>query len=200
MWQHFTPSDHLIDPSTSNIIDIYLLTRGYYSNVQSYVRDLTSVEPVPESSLELRNAYRSLLENKMISDTVILHSARVKFLFGSKAIPELRSKFKIVMASGAKLTSDQVRSRVLSIINDYFRIENWDFGQEFYATELCTVIHKNLPVDIASVVMVPEFPANYFGDLYYIRSAPEEIFVSCATLDNIEIVSSLDKTVLKQKS
>jgi hypothetical protein len=199
MWQHFTPNDHLVDPSTSNINDIYVLTRGFYSNVLSYVRGLTTTEPTPETSLELRNTYRKRLDSKMMSDTVILHSAKIKLLFGSKAIPELRAKFKIVMSPSAKLTSDQVRTRVLKTINEYFRIENWDFGQKFYATKLCSVIHKSLPNDIDSVVMVPEFPSNYFGDLYFISSAPEEIFVSCATLDNIEVVSNLDKTILKQK-
>lgn len=199
MWQHFTPDDHLIDPSTSNIIDIFVLTRGYYSQVQDYVKGLALIEPTPETSLDLRNSYRKLLENKMISDTVVLHSAKVKLLFGSKAIPELRVKFRVVQSPDAKLTGDQIRARILAIINNYFKIENWDFGQEFFATELCAVIHKNLPTEISSVVMIPEFPTNYFGDLFYIRSAPNEIFVSCAGIENIELVSSIDRLTLKQK-
>jgi hypothetical protein len=200
MWQHFTPNDHLIDPSTSNINDIFVLTRGYYSRIQDYIKGLITVAPQPETSLELRNSYRDLLESKMISDSVVMHSATVKLLFGSLAAPELRVKFRVVVAPGAKLTSDQIRARVLSIINNYFRIENWDFGQEFFSTELCAVIHKMLATEISSVVMVPEFPTNYFGDLFYIRSSPEEIFASCATLDNIEIVSGIDRLTLKQKA
>lgn len=199
MWQHFTPNDHLVDPSVSNLIDIYVMTRGYYSRIQSFIRGLEPVEPTPPSSLELRNSYRSLIESKMISDTVVMHAGKAKLVFGAKATPELRARFKIVRSPDAKLTGDQIRSRVLTIINQYFQIENWDFGQSFYATELCAVIHKTLATEISSVVLVPEFPTNYFGDLFYLRSAPDEIFVSCAGLENIEIVDGIDRLTLKQK-
>ena len=199
LWLHFTPSDNLIDPSTSNIIDIYVLTSGYYSQVQEYVNGLLPIEPTPPSPLELRNSYSKLLKNKMISDTVIMHSGNVKFIFGAAAVPELRVKFRVVVAPGAKLTGDQIRARVLNTINSYFSIDNWDFGQSFYATELNAVIHKDLSTEISSVVMIPEFPTNYFGDLFYLRSGSNEIFVSCATIDNIEIITSLDRVTLKQK-
>lgn len=199
MWQHFTPNDRLIDPSPSNIIDVYVMTRGYYSRMQNYIRDLEPVEPTPPSSLELRNSYRSLIDSKMISDSVIMHSGRVKLLFGAKAVPELRARFKVIRAPAAKLTGDQIRARVLGIINDYFQIDNWDFGQSFYVTELCAIIHKNLATEISSVVLVPEFPTNYFGDLFHLRSAPDEIIASCASIENIEIVEGLDRLTLKQK-
>lgn len=199
MWQHFTPSDHLIDPSVSNIIDVYVLTRGYYSLVQKYLKGTIDAEPTPPTSLELRTTYRMLIESKMISDSVVMHSGKCKLLFGNKAVPELRAKFRIVKADSAKLTSEQIRARILDVISSYFSIDNWDFGQSFYATELCSVIHKTLPTEIASVVLVPEFPTNYFGDMFYLRSAPDEVFVSCAQLENIEIVTGLDRLTLKQK-
>lgn len=199
MWQHFTPHDHLIDPSVSNIIDMFVLTRGYYSQVMQYVNGVLPVEPAAPTSTELKSSYRNLLESKMISDTVVMHSGRVKFLFGSLAVPELRSKFRVVVAPDAKLTGDQIRARILNIINEYFKIENWDFGQSFYATELCAVIHKQLATEISSVVLVPAFPTNYFGDLFFLRSAPDEVFVSCAKLENIELITSIDRLTLKQK-
>lgn len=199
LWQHFTPSEHLIDPSTSNIIDCYVLTRGYYAGVQNYLRGVEPVEPAPPTSLELRNTYRTLIESKMISDTVVMHSGRVKLLFGTQAVPELRATFRIVRASGAKLTGDQIRSKVLDLINKYFSINNWDFGQDFYATELMAVIQSKLPTEVASAVLVPVFPTNYFGDLFYLRSAPDEVFVSCAALGDIEIIDGIDRLTLKQK-
>lgn len=199
MWQHFTPNDHLIDPSTSNIIDCYVLTRGYYAGVLNYLRGIEPVEPTPPTSLELRNTYRTLIESKMISDTVVMHSGKVKLLFGTQAAPELRATFRIVRASGAKLTGDQIRSKVLDLINQYFSINNWDFGQDFYATELMAVIQSKLPTEVASAVLVPVFPTNYFGDLFYLRSAPDEVFVSCAALGDIEIIDGIDRLTLKQK-
>jgi len=199
LWQHFTPDDHLIDPSTSNIIDVYVLTRGYYSGVQNYLRGIEPIEPAPPSSLELRNTYRNLIESKMISDTVVMHSGKTKLIFGTQALPELRATFKIVRSGSAKLTGDQIRSKVLDLINQYFSINNWDFAQDFYATELMAVIQSKMPTEIASAVLVPVFPTNYFGDLFYLRSAPDEVFVSCASLGDIEIIDGIDRLTLKQK-
>jgi len=199
LWQHFTPFDNLIDPSPSNIIDAYVLTSGYYSQVLEYVNGQLAVEPTPPTPLELRNTYANLLQNKMISDSVIMHSGAVKYLFGAIAVPELRAKFKVVVSPTATLTGDQIRAQVLSTIQQYFAIDNWDFGQSFYTTELCAVIHKQLSTEILSVVMVPEFPTNYFGDLFYLKSDPHEVFISAATIDNVEIVTNIDRVTLKQK-
>ena len=199
LWQHFTPDDHLIDPSTSNLIDVYVLTRGYYTSVQNYLRGIEPVEPTPPSSLELRNTYRTLINSKMISDTVIMHSGKIKLIFGTQALPELRVTFRIVRSGSAKLTGDQIRSKVLDLINQYFSINNWDFGQDFYATELMAVIQSKMPTEIASAVLVPVFPTNYFGDLFFLRSAPNEVFVSCASLSDIEIIGGIDRLTLKQK-
>jgi len=199
MWQHFTPDNNLINPSTSNIIDIYVLTSGYYSLLQEYINGILPIEPTPPSSLDLQNSYSTLLNNKMLSDTVVMHTCSIKLIFGAMSIPELRVMFKVLPASAATMTNDQITAQVLAIINSYFDISNWDFGQSFYATDLCSAVHTALPTQIASVVMVPQFPSNYFGDLYYLTTAPNEIFISCATAANIEIISSLDRLTLKQK-
>lgn len=200
MWQHFTSEDRVIDPSPSNINDVYVITRGYYARMRDYVDGILALEPAAPTSLELKNTYRDLIDSKMISDTVVMHSGQFKLLFGGLAEPELRARFKVVRSMGAKLTGDQIRSRILEIIEDYFRIENWNFAQNFYATELCAVIHKQLATEISSIVLIPEFPTNYFGDLYYLKSNANEIFMSCCGLENIEIVSGIDRVTLKQKS
>lgn len=200
MWQHFTSHENMIDPTPTNIIDAYVLTRGYYSQMQDYVREIIPVEPAQPSTLELRNTYRRFTENKMISDSMVFHAGKIKLLFGAKAPAQLRATFRIVMSPAATLTSDQVRAKVLDIINDYFRIENWDFGQSFYAMKLCSFIQQSLITEIESVVVVPLFPTNYFGDLFHLRSGPDEIFMSCAKLENIEIITALDRVTMRQKS
>lgn len=200
MWLHYAPNDHVIDPSPSNIIDVYVLTNGYYSSMREYLQGIRTQEPTPPTPLELRNSYRDLIKSKMISDTVVMHSGRIKYLFGALAEPELRAKFRVVKSPTAKLTGDQIRSTILNLIDGYFSIDNWDFGQEFYATELCAVIHANLSTEISSVIIVPEFPGNYFGDLFHLKSGPDEIFMSAAKLENIELITSLDRITLKQRS
>lgn len=197
-WIHFVSNDNVVDPSPSNIHDMFLLTKGYWSSVNDWLNGVTSEQPLQPSPYELRSTYRSLLSNKMLSDTVVMHPAKIKVLFGQKAAPELRAKLKIVKSSGSRLTDDQLKIKALALVNSYFAIENWPLGKEFYATELCAVLHAKLPTNVQSVVLVPEFPLNTFGDLFYIRAAGDETLVSALMLEDIIVVKGLDKLILKQ--
>jgi hypothetical protein len=198
MWQHFTPYNNLIDPSPSNIHDTYILTNGYYTAMQNYIVGLTSIKPVPPTPLDLRNSYASLLDSKMLSDTVVLHSAKLKLLFGAMADPQMRATFKIVKATTATMTNEALATEVLSVINEYFSIKNWDFGDTFYATELFSLIHQRLPTQLATVVLVPVYAVNSFGSLFTITANQDEILQSCAQLSDIQIVSELNATNMKQ--
>lgn len=200
MWQHYTPDSNLIDPSVSNIHDTYILTSGYYNSMMDYVRGLSSVCPTPPTPLELRTSYGYLLENKMLSDTVVLHPGKIKLLFGALADQKLRAKFRVVLAPTATFSSERVKQEVINVINKYFEISNWDFGDTFYATELLSLIHQALPTQIASVVIVPTYSVNSFGSLFTISSGIDEILQSCATVSDVEIVSALTPTVLRQNT
>lgn len=197
-WVHFVANDNVVDPSPSNIHDMFVLTKGYWTAVQDWLSGVTADQPQQPSPYELRSTYRSILSSKMLSDTVIMHPAKIKLLFGQKAVPELRAQVKLVKAVGSRLTDDQLKIKALELVKTYFAIEDWPLGKEFYATELCSVLHAKLPVDVQSAVIVPEFPLNTFGDLFYVRAAADETLVSALTLDDIVIVKGLDKQILKQ--
>jgi hypothetical protein len=47
------------------------------------------------------------------------------------------------------------------------------------------------------VVLVPLNPQKAFGDLYEIRSQPNEIFANGATVDNIDVIEALTSTNLR---
>jgi len=198
MWQHFTPDANLVDPSVSNIHDAFILTSGYYNSVIDYVRGLTNITPTPPTPLDLRTSYGYLLDNKMLSDTVVLHPGKVKLLFGSLADQKLRAKFRVVLAPTATFSAERVKQEVINVINQYFEISNWDFGDTFYATELIALIHQALPTQIASVVIVPTYSVNSFGSLFTINSGLDEVLQSAATIGDVEIVSALTPTVLRQ--
>lgn len=198
MWQHFSPVTNLVDPSVTNIHDAFIMTRGYYTNVMDFVRGFSDLEPMPPTPLELRTSYGYLLQNKMLSDTIVLHSGRIKLLFGSKADQRLRAKFRIVKAAGATFSDERVKQEVIDVIDTFFDIQNWDFGNKFYATELISLIHQRLPTQIASVVIVPMYSVNSFGSLFTIDSGFDEILQSAATVNDVDIVDELTPTVLRQ--
>jgi len=54
-----------------------------------------------------------------------------------------------------------------------------------------------LAPEIASVVIVPKQSDQIFGSLFQITSQANEIFVSAATVDDIEIIDSITSTRLK---
>lgn len=198
MWTHFAPDTNIIDPSVSNIHDAYVITQGYYDSVISYVRGLSTSAPQAPTPLDLRNSYAYLLENKMLSDTVVLHPGKLRLLFGTLAEPQFRAKFKVIPAPGGSLTNERIKEELLSVINTYFDIGNWDFGETFYATELIALMHQRLPSDIASVLLVPIYSTNSFGDLFTVTCGFDEILQSAAQLSDIEIVTALTPTVIRQ--
>lgn len=198
MWQHFSPVTHLIDPSVTNIHDTFIMTRGYYNSMTDYVNGVIDVEPTPPTPLDLRTSYGYLLKNKMLSDTVVLHSGKIKLLFGAKADQRLRATFKVVKSTTATFSDERIKTEIIQVLTTFFDIQNWDFGDKFYATEVIALIHQRLASQISSVVLVPSYSVNSFGSLFTIDSGFDEILQSAATVNDIEIVDALTATVLRQ--
>lgn len=198
MWQHFSPYTNIIDPSVTNIHDAYVMTRGYYDNVINFVRGISPYAPTAPTPLELRNSYGYLLNNKMLSDTVVMHPGKIRLLFGGLAEPQLRARFKVVRSQTGTLTNERIKEEILNVINTFFDIDGWDFGDTFYATKLISLIHQRLPADIASVVLVPVYSTNSFGSLFTVEAGFDEILQSAAELSDIEVVEALTSVVMRQ--
>ena len=82
-------------------------------------------------------------------------------------------------------------------IEEFFALENWDFGDTFYFTELSTYVMTQLSPDISSFVIVPRLGGLGFGSLFEIKSASDQLFVSGATVDDVEIISGITSTAIK---
>lgn len=196
-WLHHTPRYYLVDPSPTNIIDMFIITKGYYDSIKRWLQITNVVQPSPPTPLDLRTSYNYLIDNKMISDTVILHPGRFKVLFGSRAAPELRAKFKVVADPNKNITDNQIKTTIVSVVRNFFDINLWEFGETFYFTELAAAIHAALPTQISSVVLVPVYPANQFGDLFQIRAREDELFYPDISVNDIEIVTNYTPTNLR---
>lgn len=197
-YRHNSPNTNRIDPSISNIIDLYILTAEYETNYRLWIEDSTGkvLKPDAPTDLELRSKYADLENYKSISDTIVVQSAVYKPLFGSKADPTLQATFKVVKNPGVNITDADIKSSVIATINDFFATENWDFGDSFYFSELAAYLHKMLIPSIASIVITSKNLNMSFGNLYQINSEPYELLVSAATVDDVEIVSSINSLEL----
>jgi hypothetical protein len=198
-YNHNSNNTNRIDPVTTNIIDLYLVTFGYYNSYQAWVDDSTNTIPEPNkpSITELMNDYPEIQNYKMLSDSVILNSVEFKPLFGPKAEPKLRATIKVIKNSKTSASDSEIRSAVLSAMNEYFNINNWDFGDTFYFSELSAYLHSECGDLISSAVLVPNDPSLSFGDLYEIKCRPFEIFVNAATSNDVLVVPALTPNELQ---
>jgi hypothetical protein len=198
-YKHISGETTRVDPGTTNIIDLYLLTQSYYTQYQNWIKDTTGTVPEPARPTinELTSQFSQISEYKMLSDSVIMNSARFKPLFGAKAEPNLRATIKVIKSSATTASVSEIRSAVLSAMNTYFSIDTWTFGDTFYFSELSAYLHSELGDLISSAVLVPNNPNMTFGDLYEIRSAPYEIFVNAAQATDIVVISALTPNELQ---
>jgi hypothetical protein len=192
-YRHNSNNTTRIDPATTNIIDLYVVTQAYYTQYQNYIQDTTDTVPEPSrpTIAELSAAYGQVQDYKMLSDSVVLNSVVFKPLFGPKAVPALRGTIKVIKTSDTTASESEIRSAVLSAMNTYFDINNWNFGDTFYFSELSAYLHNELGDLISSAVLVPNDPTEPFGTLYEIKCKPYEIFVNGAVADSILVISAL---------
>ena len=199
-YRHNSPNNRRIDPSPNNIIDLYLLTKNYSDDYVRWVTDATGqiTEPTIPSSEDLLLNFSDLENYKMISDTIIYNTAVFKPLFGAKAAPALRGTFKVVKSSVINISDTEIKSRLITALNEYFSIDNWDFGETFYYTELSAYLHNKLASYISSVVIVSQDTSQKFGNLFQVNAGPDEIFVSAVTAEDIQIIPAITNAQLNQ--
>ena len=197
-YNHSADYESRIDMGTSNIIDVFVLTKSYDTLYRQWLAGANIDEPLPPSGDELNDIVSSSLNLiKSISDEIVYHPVKYKVLFGQTASEDLRASFKVVKNPEQVLSDNDIKSRIITAINQFFSLENWDFGDTFYFAELATYVMSQLSPDISNFVIVPTQEGKYFGNLFEIKSKSDELFVNGATVDNIEIVSGLTPSIIK---
>jgi hypothetical protein len=189
-----------IDPGASNIMDVYVLTNSYDTAFRQWVNAgaIAGKEPLPPSSAELNSLLSpSLNLIKTMSDEIVYHPVSYLLLFGSQADLNLQAMFNVVQNPNSTASSNDIVARVIASINEFFALENWNFGDTFYFAELATYIITQLSPDISNFVIVPVQETLYFGSLFEIQCPSNQILISCATAENITVVKGLTSDNLK---
>lgn len=199
-YRHNSPNTRRIDPNISNIVDVYLLTSEYNESYRLWALDTTNTiaEPAAPTSNDLALEFSDLNNVKAISDSIVFHSASYKPIFGDKAAGNLQATFKVVKNPNLNVSDADIKTSVVNAINDYFDIANWDFGESFYFSELAAYLHKVLSPNIASIIIVPKDSTISFGNLQQINCEPNEIIISAATVNNVEIISAITASQINQ--
>ena len=195
---HAASADSRIDPSASNIIDMYLLTRNYDTDYRLWLTEEVANKPLPLSSDQLYIEYGSELNKiKSITDEIIYHPVKYKVLFGKQADLELKAKFKVVKNPDKVLNDNDIKSRVIIAVNQFFALENWEFGETFYFSELASYVMNVMSPDLSAFILVPIQEEQSFGSLYEIKSEADEIFISGANVEDVDIIDAITASRLK---
>jgi hypothetical protein len=196
-YRHNASEANRIDPGVSNIMDVFVLTIGYDTLFRQWLNNVVLIKPLPPSTDELNNTIAPKLNLiKSISDEIIYHPVKYKVLFGAKAEPHLQAQFKVIINSNLVLSDNDVKTQILTAMNSFFALNNWDFGDTFYFTEMAAYITQQLSPIIVNFVIVPTATTLAFGGLFEISAGPDEIFISGATINNIDIVSAITPSIL----
>lgn len=191
-WDHYADKDKRIDPSTSNIIDVYVLSTDYVRRVNEWKdAGFVTTIPNPPTTYELNKIMEKVNDKAAIADHVSYIPAKFKFLFGSYADEKNQAVFKVVKKGGTSYTDSEIKSKVAEKVNEYFDLNKWDFGETFYFSELAAYLHMSLSDYIASVVISPKYSTYDFRDMLSITSEPNEIFMSIVSSANVKIIDKL---------
>jgi len=199
-YQHVATTDKRIDPASTNIIDLYVLTQSYHTDFINWLystNQQNSNRPLQPSIDDLRRQFNTLDGKKSASDTIIYRPVKYKILFGDFADNSLKATFRIVKVPGTTVTDTEIRSTVINAINAYFNPTRWEFGETFYFTELSAFIHQQLAGTVASFVIVPQDSESVFGSLFQITCDSDELFINGATTSQVEIVDTLTRSNLQ---
>ena len=189
---HVPLRDNRVDASTTNIIDMYVLTSNYNTEYRSWVNSGASetTKPLSLSSYGLEKLMSAIVPYKSISDSIVFHPVNYKVIFGKNADIRNQVTIRITKSDTTRISDAEIRSRVIAAINLYFAVDNWDFGETFYFTDMAAWIHKSLGGIISSIVLVPIQSRLTSNDLFQIPCEDNEIFISSATVNDVEVVSN----------
>ena len=193
-WRHIAADKEIVDPSYTNIIDVYVLDKSYDNSYRTWLLTNEGEEPIPPTSNALATHFTDVEQKKTISDTVLYKPVKYKTLFGPSAQSSLRATFNVVKVKGSNVVDSEIRTNVVKAINEFFDVGNWDFGETFYFTELAAYVHKELSTSISSFTIIPHGASSVFGELFEITPNIDEMFLPDVSIDDIDIVSNVVTT------
>ena len=185
--------NQVIDPSSTNIIDTFVLLNSYETAFKNWAlfdgRSYT--KPNAPTINELKNMFSDLESKKSISDQIVYRPVKFKLLFGDLASSELQARFNVTKTSNATMSDTEIKQQVIKLISKYFNIDNWDFGETFYFTELAAYIHNNMIGQIAQITISPVNDITNSSSLFEINADSDEMFMPVVTTSNIVVTENV---------
>ena len=110
---------------------------------------------------------------------------------------DAKSKFRVVKLPGTTMSDNEIKSKIISAFNLYFNVNNWEYGETFYFQNLQVLCTPKIRSNIGSIVISQKYTPGAFGDLFQVKADPIVLFLSTATVNDIEIVDKINPTSIK---
>ena len=99
-------------------------------------------------------------------------------------------------------TVTEVKQRVINLISTYFNIDNWDFGEDFYFTEMAAFIHNNMIGEISQITISSVADDSDGTRLFEIGCNSDELFLPVVKTSNVVVqnTSSANLTTISENT
>jgi len=199
-WEHIATDNQVVDPSFTNIIDVFALSTAYDTEYKNYLNDAILTEPTPPTSFQLGSQFSSITGKKAVSDTIVYKPVKYKPVFGEHAESHLKARFRIIKLFGSNITDSDLKSKTVTAIKSFFDSSNWEFGETFYFTELAAYVHKELAGVLSSFVIVPQGAGSVFGDMFEFTPNSDELIIPDVNVNDIDIITNITDANIKAGS
>jgi len=153
---HYALNNRRIDPSASNIIELYILTQNYDTSFRAWLSNgQIGSMPQPPSSDELSISYGSLYNYKSISDEIVFSPVKYRTLFGTTSDTKFQATFKVIKNSSTVISDNEVKTKIISFINEYFTLGNFDFGDSFLLVSVLKIFGRREEFGLEILVIIP---------------------------------------------
>jgi len=127
---------------------------------------------------------------------------KYKILFGSNANEQLQATFKVVKNTKTNVTDAIIKTRVIQAVNEFFALDNWDFGEDFYFTEMAAFIHNNMIGEISQITISSVADDSDGTRLFEIGCNSDELFLPVVKTSNVVVqnTSSANLTTISENT
>lgn len=129
VWTHYKSDDIFINPSKSNIIEIYVtgIKKDLKKGIEVY-------EPLTSS--EINKLILEIDKRKMISDIVQVYNS---------SIYKVETAIKVYKSKTSSITNELLKSKIDKELDNFFDIANIPLGKHFYMSRLIEWLHQRVP-------------------------------------------------------
>ena len=105
----------------------------------------------------------------------------------------MQARFNVTKTSNSSMSDTEIKQNIIRLITAYFNVNNWDFGEDFYFTELAAYIHNNMIGEISQITIQPVGNTENTTDLFEISSNADELFLPIVKTSNITVTQTVQR-------